>query len=91
MVMVLDLMHIHCFYCQLVNEVKMLFFLLRTIAHKAILIIGQKPPSSWGRTNEWLDDTTITAMIEYYVDIHQVQEENLFQSTLQCCQQFFVC
>ena len=37
-VIVLDLMHLQNFHCQLVNRVKMLLFLMWTIAYQSILI-----------------------------------------------------
>ena len=67
--MVLHLMHVHKFYCWLVNGVKILLFLvcavyqdIMVIGTKDILILGEEP------TDE-LDDTTAKADAEYSVNI----------------------
>ena len=46
-VLVLDLMHVHNFNCQMVNGVKMLLFMELIIDLPSMLIIGKRYLSSW--------------------------------------------
>lgn len=41
-IMVLDLIHVHVFHWQMVNEVKVFLFLLWTIVHQEMLLIEKK-------------------------------------------------
>ena len=58
-VMVLDLMHVHNFYFQMMNRVKMLLFLELITVLPHILIIRKKYLSAWWRPN---------ARIKWYCD-----------------------
>ena len=40
------------------------------------------------RSTDELDDTTVTLLAKYYVNITKVQKEILFESTLQCSKHF---
>ena len=64
--MVLDLMHVQNFHSQLVNEVRMLLFLVLSKVYRGILIIKKKEFLFLGeKPTDGADDTTITTKAKY--------------------------